>query len=496
MHSTVGSLVAELRPRPTFEFRVQVRRPDDFLVFDLIFDNLKLVTGSTPALVRTEPARPSYFVVEFPPQSFGEEAFLDATGSQDTGGGQTFPETTSTAPPKNVGTPAQALPPMPSARIRMSGKSRIAFMMPAGTDTLGFDLASILAACRTWPQRLDAIAAPEPPQIFVPGKQFGKKWLNEIAATPSWIETSDILLAAVKGKTAPAIERLITTSANRLGDQAATALAANQTEGVQAALQRAVATEIDGLARQFPALKEGQPRDAAVALLSLKATERLAASKSKFGDDLEFGPLVPFLPVFLSPHEPSEKVTAIELPYRLQISPIGSAHWVHRDAPKKNARSGRTELWHTRLTTALGGDVGPDLEAKIRAIWSPDYPLEDIPSLLAPPIPFRMSLDPLDRQMLVKLMAGYDERISLGPPAVAFTPRPSVAHRLMLSALGGLLDAEGTWTTRPQTIVKENPLQTEVIGLEQWRHLATLGRDHYVKVVYAGYLCRSATMRR
>ena len=27
-----------------------------------------------------------------------------------------------------------------------------------------------------------------------------------------------------------------------------------------------------------------------------------------------------------------------------------------------------------------------------------------------------------------------------------------------------------------------------MVGLEQWRHIATLGRDHYVRVVYAGYL--------
>jgi hypothetical protein len=47
----------------------------------------------------------------------------------------------------------------------------------------------------------------------------------------------------------------------------------------------------------------------------------------------------------------------------------------------------------------------------------------------------------------------------------------------MLSALGALLDVEGSWTTLP-----------EKVGLEQWRHLATLGRDFYVRVVYRGFL--------
>jgi len=77
--------------------------------------------------------------------------------------------------------------------------------------------------------------------------------------------------------------------------------------------------------------------------------------------------------------------------------------------------------------------------------------------------------------MLVKLMAGFNEK---DPDNKIYTPRASVARRLMLSALGGLLDAEGNWKKRPA-----------LWGLEQWRHLATLGRDHYVRVVYAGFLC-------
>ena len=49
--------------------------------------------------------------------------------------------------------------------------------------------------------------------------------------------------------------------------------------------------------------------------------------------------------------------------------------------------------------------------------------------------------------------------------------------RLHLTSLGALIDTEGTWSTTP-----------DHVDLEQWRHLATLGRDHYVRVMYAGYL--------
>ena len=37
--------------------------------------------------------------------------------------------------------------------------------------------------------------------------------------------------------------------------------------------------------------------------------------------------------------------------------------------------------------------------------------------------------------------------------------------------LGALVDLEGTWATTP-----------DHVDLEQWRHLSTLGRDHYVRV--------------
>src|SRR6266568_1804572 len=166
----ISDLIDQLR-RPQPEFRISVRRPNDMVVFDLIFQNLKLVSGPPPKLVRDDPKAATYFVVEFPPQSFGEEAYLDATGPQDTGSGPPFPD-----PKKNdtAPTPAETLRPMPASRVRMAGKSRIAFTVPAATTELGFDLASVMAACRTWPQRRDALAAPEPSGRVV--KQVGKAW--------------------------------------------------------------------------------------------------------------------------------------------------------------------------------------------------------------------------------------------------------------------------------------------------------------------------------
>jgi hypothetical protein len=201
------------------------------------------------------------------------------------------------------------------------------------------------------------------------------------------------------------------------------------------------------------------------------------------------GPIAEALtPLLLGPHEPAPGVTALELPYRLMLSPLEPARWHHRDDVRFDR--GRTELWHTRLSTAASG-AGPDQASRVRAIWSPDYrPHDDIGELIAliseqpepneGPAPnpdlLRLSLDPLDRSMLVTLMAGFDAKSGSGPGR--YKPLSSEARRLHLSALGALLDTEGTWEKRP-----------EGVDLQQWRHLATLGRDHYVRVMYAGYLC-------
>ena len=86
---------AEIGLKNRFEFRVACVRPDDLLVCDFIFENLRLdSTGSgTPKLIRKDSSTP-VLIVEFPPQSFGEEAFLDVAGKPglDVPKNETFPE--------------------------------------------------------------------------------------------------------------------------------------------------------------------------------------------------------------------------------------------------------------------------------------------------------------------------------------------------------------------------------------------------------------------
>ena len=221
--------------------------------------------------------------------------------------------------------------------------------------------------------------------------------------------------------------------------------------------------------------------------------------------------------------EPKD-VTAIELPYKVVLSPSELGRWVHSLQPATHDTN-VVELWHTRLAVAAqaaaagNAPVDPDetnaTDRTVRAIWSPDYvnvdrtctadphivPRSDAhPDGLGFPVhytkdgdpntyddPFRMALDSQDRCELVHLTSNYRipkpyNKCKLKPTKdELLPPLPVSVERMMLTSVGGYLKSYGAWEPAK---VDENHQLT----VEQWRHIATLGRDHYVRVVYKGYL--------
>jgi hypothetical protein len=164
---------------------------------------------------------------------------------------------------------------------------------------------------------------------------------------------------------------------------------------------------------------------------------------------------------------PNRFQTAIELPYRLLISPDHLARWMHANQPV--TLNDWTELWHTRL-----GSQRPDGDPRVRAVWSPDYDPNNLQSHTEPPVPFRMSLDQRDRNELVRLTSDYTIQ--------SFWPSPVNTEQLMLTTLGAWLKVQGFWEPPSLGINKGS------LTVEEWRHVATMARDHYVRVMYAGYL--------
>jgi len=205
--------------------------------------------------------------------------------------------------------------------------------------------------------------------------------------------------------------------------------------------------------------------------------------------------------------QPGPLETALEIPYRLILSPGTGVSWVNAHSPVTHA--GRTELWHTRLAkivkaSGAGGVKTTFVEASLekpiplRAIWSPDFVDHGaLPSHALDDMPFLAPLSPRDRAQIVILTSGtvgYYVPLT-GGQAAPWKPTPIQASGLFLSALGGWLSSRGTWSPLPTYNIPPSPLKIMAVGLQpqpldlsEWCHLATQGRDHYVKVVYAGFL--------
>lgn len=158
--------------------------------------------------------------------------------------------------------------------------------------------------------------------------------------------------------------------------------------------------------------------------------------------------------------------SAIEAPWRLVLSPHPDARWAHSAQPVTDGA--KTELWHTRLGVRPPSGSKVDETSAVRrtarAVYSPDYRGSLPPAPESNLSPFRNALRRYHRHQLVRLTA---DRALAGNAPVA-------VERLMLSTLGAELKLYGKWDT--------------VLDLVEWQHLATLGRDQFVKVVLKGFL--------
>jgi hypothetical protein len=167
----------------------------------------------------------------------------------------------------------------------------------------------------------------------------------------------------------------------------------------------------------------------------------------------------PPLPDPPSPAEPSPTTTAIELPYRLVLSPDTSARWAHSTTVV--VHDAVAELWHTRLGTAdATGQVDETLLPTLRAIWAVDMqrPVSDPPPL---------ALSAEDRQNIASATSDFS----------FFPSAPLHATHLVLSALGAWTDIRGAWDAPGDSF-----------PLAAWRQVIAMGRDQYVRLVSRGFL--------
>ena len=424
--------------RPSF----RVLRRDDFILLDVELENIAPFGSPATALRRLSLGKPALLIVKHQPQAIADQAFQQVSAAE----AKSMPSRDGGPYSGPAGTQAAPTPPA-VAETRMAGISRVALVMPPGVSSIPFTLPELLKAFRTWAMNLDYQAAPDTRLFAVSNialASAAKAYLDQVASSVS---------VDIDPKNRTAFNKALQNVYAAVMARAALGGHPPSGEEVSALIRQQVQHYVPGNASQVLG------RLATVRPLSIP---NLAVAGQY--------PVVQPQPPG-KPHAPADTVTSIELPYRLMQSPLATAGWFHRDTPGEH--SGLTELWHTRLGAREGKRIDDRAAVPLRAIWSPDYANPEPPDQ-----PFTMSLDGFDRQMLVKLTAGYNE-LAAGAyiAGVPYAPVPATARRLMLTALGGWLWEDGDWPIRPAGV-----------DITQWNHRAAMARDYYVRVVYAGYL--------
>ena len=329
---------------------------------------------------------------------------------------------------------------VPPVRARAAGGSRLVFRLPEH-EAIEYSVEGFLAALRRLPLIVVPAAQPKPP----PSRRV-----------------EGVVLAVLPGGFAllRAAEGLVLTPVTK--KQLAVLSPASRT-GVGRVLASTVELQVarQVLARESAIdLTKGKVPDLAHLLVPPAVSRKIRGR----------------------PRAPRSDETALEAPYRLVLSPSALGGFTHADAPVE-ASSGRVELWHSRLGVrverdgAAGGgapivtvDEVHAQQRVVRAVWARDLEAEEPPTKHED-VPFRMPLDGRDRTVLVT---------QTSDPASLTPLIPVDAHKLYVSSLGAYLNLSGYWPQDDQTGVTPEILS--------WDHIAPMGRDQFVKVVYPGYL--------
>lgn len=449
-----------------------VVRPDDLLAMRVQLVGLEVVPGSPPRLRRAGSGA-AMLVLHHPPQSIAEEVFYE---SPPPGVDTSKPD----QPPPAAGKPPPSLPAdlnvdPPPVRARAAGESRVVFDWPSGFEC-DYTLAGVLGAVQQLSMKVSAAAKPRQGRGRItlwPGlSAIDRAALLDRGRAPQTLQRR-VGKPAVKAS-ARAADR-VATAAGRAGGRGPTAFEAAPGTSMQQ-------LNAFSLRQTLLARRGGAAAEATIA-------RRLADLVPNWSvDDLVIVDPRPIpIPRPLpgpKPAMPAATETALELPWRLIVSPHAGEGWRHATQAVTSAATQRTELWHTRLVgpaPAGGAPVEPphaDAGRTLRAVWAttgpwgkpmqPDFPqgFTELP-LPGQGDPFLPTLNDYDRQQLAHLSANFSMS--------NYAPQPVDTNLLMLSALGGWLDARGDW-------------EPPGLDVESWVHRAALGRDHYVRVVYRGVL--------
>lgn len=456
--------------RPGPDRRVWVIRPDDLLVLAFDLHNLKVEVneGEGPASLVKLGSGAAYLVVTFPPQHLAEIAYFTTV--------EKYPVETPKATDKEAAKPADPdaasgieTPDPPPVQAIMAGWSRLVFRVSDDDLPIPWTLEGLLAA-------MGQLKLSVPLNALPPKQPFS--FVSDIFA----VNLGQVGLAS------EALQSKIVTASGLV----------STSEGFQSEIASAsdlASGSAVGRSTNLPLRRGGQIVTASRARRRLRTLSTFLIGQTgsatqdiqvAFAEDLSIQSIVPTL-LRPEPKAPTAHQTSLELPYRLLLSPNRFGAWFHALLPVTSEETGHIELWHTRLGVRRPDGTlvdGNDWRRTIRAVWTKDYPPPTTPDpgqpVDTPPhvnFPYRMSLDSFDRHNVVHLSSNF-RLVDPNNPQALFEPPPIEVDLLALSALGAWLDSRGDW---------DFP-QPHGLSVEEWRHRATLGRDHYVRVVYSGFL--------
>jgi hypothetical protein len=434
-----------------------------------IASNGGVISAHTPRLRIKNKTKPAYLILHFPPQSFAEEAFHEAAPPN-------LPEpnpSTSASPP--------AHPPGPP-RARIANESRLVFIAPVNCD-IDYTLSSILEACKEWPLKVAKETA------LSAGADFTKVSSIDIRTAKDFLNVTDLPLLAkpiipdsIQGWEAPPV---------KYGASHASAVVKTLLIGAKGDLAtlRARQLAVGDIGDSTVPIQLFLP-DSSGSLqpTSLNPNSLQIAASVQLHSGLTYAanPNLLNTSLYAKLGNPDAVTTSIEMPWRLILSPDGFARWRHANEPVFSFDTNHTELWHSRLVTpqADGQETeppNPDKKRTVRAVWALQGEggegttvamQTNWPSTNNLPItndnPFVTTLNNNDRYQIAHLSSNFKK--------TGYTPEPINTNLMMLSAMGGWLDSRGVW---------DPPLGFSV---EEWTNRATMGRDHFVRLVKRGYL--------
>lgn len=413
--------------RETHTQMIRLLRPTDLVDLHVLVYRCRLQDGGEGPVLVPE-AEGAWLEVRFPFQHVAERAWYGIT--TDT------PETKPGGVPQKL--PKDEVPTPPLTDARAAHGTRLVYDVPED-EVIAYSTEGILHALSRLPMRVPALATPRPEQRRLPAfgdvmaglggglllTRAGGNLIVRVAPT-AWLRAAtpdEPLVASIRA----ARDRI---TARRL-------------------LARSTAVDPRGVSGVFPhdirePVHGRRPRRQA--------------------------------------RPPRADETAIEAPYRLFLSPSAEGGFTHSSTPvAAPTDERRVELWHSRLGVRTNIDGGWKIEERadtqriVRAIWARDldyYSDEQLKQVDKHPFdPFRTSLDPRDRRILVRQSAETGIAV----------PEPIDVRRLYLSSLGAWLDLHGSWYTDPYSA-------TGAPAIQSWDHVAPMGRDQFVRVVYPGYL--------